>query len=1043
MTALDDALNSATPIFDAATLIVEWDELPAGESGGKEDLQDMSDVLSGQYAVEQSFDDALPDDVTMTGSNDACGKFEGEVIGRQGHTFATWATPTSSFAENAYASTFIGTTLPSGLIWGTQLVMAVVVPSATAMLTQGDLEGTKFAWDFLGKQTDGTVAIWLYTKRAYSGIAAPEFYSDVSVSNTAYACIGFRANDPAGNELRWRMVSQVQSAASSSITVHSLPNMVSDATRTVFYGFWASLGPATWTTSETSMAMVSTPTVSLQVSRSGLWTGPLSKVMTSTRSAASDVVAMFGIGVEPFERPNMTPTEFWSPFNEDSPVVDLERDTAHVQTYFNVLTESGITPTQLFDGQMDDVELGTDNQVTMKGSSLVRTTLNKSVNLPMVFGRREGGAIDFLNAWIAARADRFIGPAPGYLARWWVPCYGSIHDGLGGPLGYNYGMYWTPTLSNIGLRNPTFVTGPHHSGVFACHTATYTQEIVLNAIDLWKNQEIWPWVKESYLPSEYAQDLFSFDNSAGRVTFWVRGDATYAGTPPNVPAGNRYLFSFVHQMKSPTGTTLAQIWIFMEPTDRNLYLQLGNDTDGYTTLFYGGSLSLPSDGAWHMYSVSWSWVEGSFKVRRNGSTGTQSFQWDTDGRNGYTGWYDTEEDLYAAGGSIVTYFRSHLPLSDFYYEAGWNAYSSSGTDVWPTHPWPSYTMTTRRTGFAVAAVPDDSPVNAWETLAELARNTMSWYRATEADGLIFAPPAYWGETEQQTSAWTLDTAVNVQELEVTADPSKSRNVVTVQFPETTVDIMYSTCLAMTTSTEIPPGINDVVFTLDSSVAEIHGAATPFAAVWTLTNLTSTQIAAGTGAAYNIHYMAVNTLADGSGTVLEERSVLGVIMSYTQTTVTIRFNNKTGRAAYLANNYQGDNQLPSLRILGYLIKQTDAYATERDGGSIGTRRERAMEVEMPWIHDRFTAQQFASQMVALLAHPRHEVIVEAMGDPRRKPGDLITLVDEGSTKASGNWRILSVKHNADGPGFTQTLQLLNVLPVGVWDQTNWDQSAWGA
>jgi hypothetical protein len=709
---------------------------------------------------------------------------------------------------------------------------------------------------------------------------------------------------------------------------------------------------------------------------------------------------------------------------------------------FNTITEEGPQGTQLFAGQMDDIIISPDGEASLDSSSLVRSTMNRAINLPIVFGRREGGSIDFLAAWIAARADRFIGPAPGYQARWWVPCYGSIHDGLGGPLGYNYGMYWTPTLANIGLRNPTFVEGPFHTAVFACHTATYTQEIVLNAIDLYKNAEIWPWVTENYASSQYARNLFSWSENAGRVSFWVRGDAAHAGTPTNVPAGNRYLFSFLHQAKNSAGQVLGSIWIYMEPADRNVYLQMGNATDGYTTLFYSGGLQLPTDDAWHYYSVSWNYMSGSFKIRRDGNTGTQSFQWDTDGRNGTTGWYDFDEDLYAAGGSISTSFRTHLPLSDFIMETGYDTWDEGTTGNWPTYPYPSFTMDTRPTGQMIATVPDDSPVNAWEALAELARNTMSWYRANELDQFELYPPAYWGEPAQQTIAYTVDTEANAQALTITADPSKSRNAVTIRFPETSVDLSYSTCLAMTTSTAIAPGVSETTFTLDSAVAEIHGAATPYAAVWTITNLTASQITAGTGAAYDKHYMAVNTAADGSGTVLEERSVLGLIVGYTQTTVTIRFQNKTGRDAYLANGYQGDNQLPSLRILGYLIKQTDAYVTERDGGSIGTRRERAMEVEMAWIHDRFTAQQIASQMVSLLARPRHEVSVEVMGDPRRIPGEMVAVSDPGLTHADGTWRVLAITHNADGPEFTQSLRLVNVLPTALWDEGRWDESSWG-
>lgn len=1041
MTSLDDALESASVQYDQPILAVDWVQLPPNEGTGLiESLSDLSDMMSGSYSVSHSFDDALPDPVTMTGSVDAAGKAEIELLGRDGHTFSTWSAPTTQTGENSYASNYIGTSLPVGTTPGTRLFMLVAVPSATALLTQGDLEDTPLAWDLVTTVVQGSVALWIYTKKFTYQAPAPSFYSSEIVSNTVFSCVAMKATDPEGRALDWR-INTSGSTTSSATTTHNQVTLSTTCQRSVLFGFWVAPPSGTWTLggSDTTLASYASATVRVLVGRAGLYSLRTTRTLSATSGSATGA-AMFALAVEPFERPNMGPTEFWSPFNDDSPADGLDRDTAAVNLSVVPLTEDGPQAVKIFTGQMDDITVGDDQQVMLEASSGARITMNRSVNLPILFARREGGSIDFLTAWIAARGDRFIGPAPGPEARWWVPCYGSIHDGLGGPLGYNFGMYWTPTLSNVGIRYPTFVEGPFHKAVFACHTATLTQEIVLQGLDLHKNEEIWPWVMQNYLPTEYAKDLFSIANNAGRVSFWMRGDASYAGTPPNVPSSNRFLFIFTLDMLSPTGSVLGRCSTYMD-TDRHLYIQMGNDTDGYTTLFWNSAnLDLPTDGLWHFYSIAWSYDEGTFKVRRDGTTASTGGP-GANGDNGFTGWYDTQDALYAAGGSIKTTFRSHMPFSDFIYEAGYESYDVD-SDIWPTYAWPSFTLTTRATGQAIEAVPDDSPVNVWEALAEMAQNTRSWFRMDENDNLDFLPPSYWGETAQNTVDYLTDTEVNAQDLDIVADPSKSRNVVTVKFPETSVDLSYSTCLAMTTSTEIPPGITETTFTLDYPVAEIHGAATPFAAVWTITNLTASQITAGTGAAYDKHYMAVNTAADGSGTVLEERSVLGVIIDYTQTTVVVRFQNKTGRSAYLANNYQGDNPLPSLRIQGYLIKSSEAYVTERDGGSIGMRRERAMEVEMPWIHDRFTAQQFASQLVSLLARPRHEVGVVVMGDPRRTPGQLVALSDAGTTRASGNWRVMSITHNADGPEFTQQLRLVKVLPVAVWDQTSWDQSAWG-
>jgi hypothetical protein len=189
-------------------------------------------------------------------------------------------------------------------------------------------------------------------------------------------------------------------------------------------------------------------------------------------------------------------------------------------------------------------------------------------------------------------------------------------------------------------------------------------------------------------------------------------------------------------------------------------------------------------------------------------------------------------------------------------------------------------------------------------------------------------------------------------------------------------------------------------------------------------------------------MSVNTAADGSGTYQTAAQVSASILTYDQTTVTLVFSNKTGKTMYAVNNYQGDLQLPFLQILGYAVTSADGYVTERDEGSIGTRRERALDVDMNWIHDRTTAQQLASHMVTALARPRAQVVVETQGDPRRVPGQAVTVADAQDTQASGLWRALSVTHNADGPQYTQTLQLVAIPPIGVWDGApGWDEEIW--
>jgi hypothetical protein len=144
--------------------------------------------------------------------------------------------------------------------------------------------------------------------------------------------------------------------------------------------------------------------------------------------------------------------------------------------------------------------------------------------------------------------------------------------------------------------------------------------------------------------------------------------------------------------------------------------------------------------------------------------------------------------------------------------------------------------------------------------------------------------------------------------------------------------------------------------------------------------------------------------------------------------------------WLSNNGQ---QIPFLRILGYQIRTADAYSTVTDPGSIGRRRDRSLSTSgNPWLQTRPVAENYVNRLLGVLAQPRTVLNVRVMGDPRRKPGNLVTLADASGTKADGTWRVLAVTHNGNGPGYTQDLQLIFVPEVGLWDLSNWDEAIWG-
>jgi hypothetical protein len=591
---------------------------------------------------------------------------------------------------------------------------------------------------------------------------------------------------------------------------------------------------------------------------------------------------------------------------------------------------------------------------------------------------------------------------------------------------------------------PEFIEGPFNGAVYACHTNAITLEASFQAFDIHKSTETWPWVYEEFPPDGVVQDLMSPKNSAGRISFWIRGDTAFAGTPTNVPSNRRYLMSFIMEALDNLGAFKARVWCYID-TDRTVYLQMASPDGGTTTVNFTGAQALPSDGQWHFYAMSWDYTTGVMKTQHNGTQATSNL-YATNGDNSKATWVHTSDaDLYARGGKLRVEFATHLPVSDVILDSSPNVFNSNA-DMWPTAEWPSFTVITRPTGMTMEGIFRDVPVNAWDTLAELARNTMSMYRTNELDYLEFLPPSYFGETAQMTPAYEVSTDTNAQNLAVALDPGRSRNVLTGKFVRQQVDKSFTNCLQFTGYFEIPQGKNSFVFSLDETIADLAYSFDPYGNDWTVFNLSASQIATGWSAVPVIQsFMSVNKQADGAGTVLLSASCSGRIVAFSATTVTVEFNNKSGAVAYLANNNsapEGTPQLPAMRILGYVVKSGEGYVTVRDTPQRGVRRERASEFQLDWVTDSFQAYQLVSRMLSYLHTPRGRMLARVQGDPRRIPGQLVTARDDYYTHASGIWRVLSISHEADGASFTQGLSMVQELPGGVWDDTAWDDSVWG-
>jgi hypothetical protein len=754
------------------------------------------------------------------------------------------------------------------------------------------------------------------------------------------------------------------------------------------------------------------------------------------------VKAVFSL--EPYARPTMDARQYFSPFNKNSPLYGYDRDTAETAFYFNTLTASGQDQTILHTGVMSDIPIK-GRQAELEAVSGARIDLNKSITMPTVYGYREGCTVDWAAGYLAAVGARYAGQAPTPYTRGWVPCYGSVHSYIEGPYTYNYSLSSTASMLPgqwIGHKDPTSVQGPYYVGMYAQQRTALTEELTIHFIrpSTNVNENFSALVEDDLMgaTAPVTMDVFSQANSRGKITFWMRDD-TWDAAPANLAAADQFLFDWDLSIVDRTGVTLGRVHLSLRAADGKLAAQIGSDAAGYSNYIYTTPGNFVSNSQWKFIGFHWDFAAGQLNMSMNGTdVVTTSFA--TDGRNVISQLPPTDAQGLAAGHTINAWARAHMPMSEFMWDVGYGYEVGQWTKYYPLANTPGRSMITRPTYQKIVAIAEPTPVVAWDTLADLARNCLAMYRANEDDLYEFLPLTYFGETAQLTSAAIEDTQKNAQDLDVTLDPSKSRNVITLEYVETAVSTQPTTVMEISQALQIPRGTTIITFTLDLLTAEMHGASQPFDPIWTLTNLDSTAITTAVLPSL-VHFASFNTQEDGAGAILGTTSVYAQILSWDAATITLQFTNLYGAAVWLSNN---GNSVPFMRILGYAVGSNTAYSTVRDPGSISIRQDRAISAQMNWIQDRSTAQDVASYLAALLSRPRAQVKVTVNGDPRRQPGQLVTIKDAEGTAAAGSWRLLAVDHNISGGKYTQDLSLVRVGPVALWDDptTTWDDAVWG-
>jgi hypothetical protein len=1033
MTALEDALASPAPVWVQPELHVLIGDDGSGYHGDGT-MQDFGEQLGDDYSVGQSLDDALPDPVTMTSSVDPYGTIQAELIGKPQSVATSWGFRTADAAANGATTEILGgCDFPATAVAGDYVIVAISTTPATS-ITQIEPDSF-YGLDLLFTQVDdgADVSLSVYGKRLtpnMEGMWIDVDFGDLVAWSAVSTAVYARQVD--GRQVHIRVRDAAGTNQTGTSTTHTAPEVVLER-RGYVVGVWArsqSGTGATWTapSGDTEIAeMVGAAATNVALAITG---SPLSDdghyTKTGTTSGSTALVCMAALAIELVDQPGGMPARsYFSPFNHDSPIIGMPRDTNYTTLDFGVLTTDGPEFVPLFTGQSTDMPVKGDT-ASLEAISATRMAFMRVAKPPVVWANKSGLNITWLLSYLMSQAGFYAGPGPEAITRWWAPMHGSLQAHFdGGGSSYYYAYKW----DELGLRNhrpPESVEGPFLLGMFAEQTNDETVELNWS---FEPSAEMHPAFKATH--GEVAlYDQMSDASAWGRIQMWVKGDAHVVSPPAYVDAPADGVVSYVLKLLQSDGvTTNAYVNPGIRNSDRAIYIAMGDDTAGYFITTSG--FTLPSDGDWHYVAWSWNWKTAETRFQLDGSSTTfNGVGMPTTDAN----LPDTDADWIAAGHKKLNTLTSRLPIAEVEVASGLLAHTSPFP--WdPTLIEPNVLI--RPLEAELEVLVEATAREVWAMIAEVAQGTLSAYRADELDLFNFLPLSYFGEAAQMTSTEVVSTEINAAALEVTLDPTMTRNVVTVEFDEVRVDDRHSMVLNNTTSTRIVKGISVMTFPLDITTAEVYGARTP-SPTWVFSNLTAVQVTNKT-MPLNNHYVSLNSKQDGTGTYYTTTDIQVKILSADAFSVTVQFNNRTNGARFLANN--GDS-VPFMCVYGYAVRESVGYETRRDPASVTTRRERELSVKIPMVQRRYEAGQIASLLVAMLCRPRAQVSVTVMGDPTRKPGDLVTIADAQSTAVEGTWRILTIDHKRSGASYTQDLTLVYVMPIALWDDSNWDEGVWG-
>lgn len=689
----------------------------------------------------------------------------------------------------------------------------------------------------------------------------------------------------------------------------------------------------------------------------------------------------------------MTESEYYSPYNPDSPIFGRDRDTAPVDYALGVVGAAGPERITVFTGQMADIPVKS-GKAKLSAVSATRLKLAKLVQPPAVNGVYQGANATWPITYALAACGVYAMPPPQTGCRWWAPMHGSIRAFIPSSNSdhTDLGVYVQNVAGPFRTDRIRTVVGPFVAALGNGCNASFVQRITrLNTS---------PRVNLADGDNLIAQD------SVGKFEGWVRGDDVNLNFNPGGSGAITSLYRLIATNNNGSGADM-----FVRTTDRKLQITL---SDGTNTATATSTNAVPSDGAWHFVGFAWDvankkvWcnLDGTVNNATNGSIVPGNFPVDDD----FNSTTPTPSQV--------------LPAAEVQLCTGVTG-SVLNPDVGPWLRDIPFTPMAKVdvSDMELANVADPNPQEAWAYIAQYAQGELASMRTNELDVFEYRTFGWWVQDAQQQVAEIYSTEINTGSVDVNIDPTKIRNEVVVSFSEVLSPNTFRTVFSSSEAIQIPPGITTLVLPLSSAAFEVRG--------FSFTNVAATD----TVQPVNSNSVSFNGATDGTGTYYSAAYVTARITEWDPGQVTIEIDNESSITMYLAN----DKNWPSLNVAAKAQDENSSTVIDADPNSIAVRGERSLPVSAPVLQTRVNARRLARRLVWALRNPQPAVEeIELFGDARRQPGDLVTMDDPSMTRISGQWRVQSVSHEVAVQGgdvveYTNTVIVRPTRPICIVGQ----------